>query len=137
MSDPWYKGGLRFECTGCGNCCTGAPGYVWVNSREIEALAGHLAMSVEEFGRRYLRRVRDRYSLLERSNGDCIFFREGKGCTVYQARPRQCRTFPFWPEHLRSPSTWEELKASCPGAGLGRLHPPEEIQIIKKGQRDA
>jgi hypothetical protein len=36
---PWYKDGLRFTCTGCGDCCTGAPGYVWVNKEEIEALA--------------------------------------------------------------------------------------------------
>ena len=30
-SDAWYaEEGLAFECTGCGDCCTGAPGYVWV-----------------------------------------------------------------------------------------------------------
>ena len=29
--------GLRFECTQCGDCCTGAPGYVWVNKAEISA----------------------------------------------------------------------------------------------------
>ena len=22
--EPWYKDGLRFKCTGCGDCCTGA-----------------------------------------------------------------------------------------------------------------
>ena len=21
--EPWYKDGLRFKCTGCGDCCTG------------------------------------------------------------------------------------------------------------------
>ena len=36
---PWYADGLQFECTQCGDCCTGAPGYVWVNKSEIEALA--------------------------------------------------------------------------------------------------
>ena len=40
MSDKvWFKKGLRFECTGCGDCCTGAPGFVWVNSEEIRGLA--------------------------------------------------------------------------------------------------
>ncbi|MCH7752933.1 MAG: YkgJ family cysteine cluster protein, partial [Planctomycetes bacterium] len=39
---PWYQDGLRFKCTGCGNCCTGSPGYVWVNQAEINALAAHL-----------------------------------------------------------------------------------------------
>ncbi|MFM1805538.1 MAG: hypothetical protein RL136_2417, partial [Planctomycetota bacterium] len=26
---PWYAEGLRFECTQCGNCCSGGPGAVW------------------------------------------------------------------------------------------------------------
>ena len=30
--DTWYHLGLRFQCTGCGDCCTGAPGYVWINN---------------------------------------------------------------------------------------------------------
>ncbi len=40
---PWYQDGLKFRCTGCGDCCTGAPGYVWVNKEEIAALAVYLA----------------------------------------------------------------------------------------------
>ena len=32
---PWYKDGLGFQCTQCGDCCTGAPGYVWINAAEI------------------------------------------------------------------------------------------------------
>src|SRR5262245_16738584 len=136
MEGPWYRDGLRFGCTGCGHCCTGAPGYVWVGAGEIDVLARHLGVSKESFGRSYLRRVGDRYSLLERANGDCIFYREGTGCTVYAARPRQCRSFPFWPEHLRTRGTWEELKAACPGAGQGRIYPLEEIRLIRRGKAD-
>ena len=32
-AEPWYRDGLRFACTRCGACCTGAPGYVWVDRR--------------------------------------------------------------------------------------------------------
>ena len=39
---PWYDKGLRFSCSECGDCCTGAPGYVWVNKEEIAAIVGHL-----------------------------------------------------------------------------------------------
>ena len=39
--DPWYRDGLAFTCTRCGACCTGAPGYVWVDADEIAALAEH------------------------------------------------------------------------------------------------
>ena len=39
MTKPWYADGLRFACTQCGNCCTGEPGFVWVNDAEIAAIA--------------------------------------------------------------------------------------------------
>ena len=55
---PWYREGLLFRCTGCGSCCTGAPGYVWVEQAEIEALASSLKLAVEEFQSRYVRRAR-------------------------------------------------------------------------------
>lgn len=113
---PWYREGLRFACTGCGNCCTGAEGYVWVTGEEIGAMAAHLGLDVAAFGRRYLRRVgRSRYSLLEdRSTGDCVFL-AGRSCTVYPARPRQCRTFPFWSENLASPENWRAAARECEG----------------------
>ena len=39
---PWYRYGLSFECTQCGNCCTGGPGFVWVEEEEIRAIADFL-----------------------------------------------------------------------------------------------
>ncbi len=97
QDEPWYKDGLRFKCTGCGDCCTGAPGYVWVNKVEIAALASQVGMAIAEFEAKYVRDVGVRKSLKEYSNGDCVFF-DGKTrkCRVYSARPRQCRTWPFW-----------------------------------------
>ena len=35
----WYKDGLAFTCTQCGNCCTGGPGYVWLSDAEIDRFA--------------------------------------------------------------------------------------------------
>ncbi|WP_296458322.1 hypothetical protein [Rubinisphaera sp.] len=43
----WYKDGLKFECTQCGNCCTGGPGAVWVSEEEIQAIAEYLEKPVE------------------------------------------------------------------------------------------
>ena len=54
---PWYRDGLAFECTRCGACCTGAPGYVWVSTDEIETLAQFRGESTEQFSRRFVRRV--------------------------------------------------------------------------------
>jgi Fe-S-cluster containining protein len=125
---PWYADGLTFSCTRCGNCCTGEPGYVWVTGQEIEQLAQLVGLAPEEFTRRFVRQVGEHQSLIERPNGDCIFWDTVKGCTVYPARPVQCRTWPFWPTHLESRRSWARLQKTCPGSGQGEFHALEEIE---------
>jgi uncharacterized protein len=131
MSDkPWYQDGLRFECTQCGNCCTGAPGYVWVNAEEIRAIASARGFDdIELFEQQYVRKVGIRKSLREFPNGDCAFFDpHARNCTVYHARPRQCRTWPFWDSNVRTPMAWKEVCEICPGSGTGRLYSLEGIE---------
>jgi Fe-S-cluster containining protein len=130
MSDkPWYHKGLRFACTACGACCTGQPGYVWVNKAEIAALAAAVGVAVEQFEKRYVRRIGIRNSLIEFPNGDCVFFSPNRRtCRVYAARPRQCQTWPFWESNLRSPDTWQQMACECPGANRGRLIPLRKIR---------
>ncbi|MFZ0565570.1 MAG: YkgJ family cysteine cluster protein [Chlamydiales bacterium] len=111
----WYRKGLRFQCTGCGKCCTGSPGYVWVNEKELEKIADFLQIPVKECIRRYVRRVAGRYSLTEsKSTYDCVFLKNNQ-CQIYEARPTQCRTFPWWPEHLESENSWEAAAKTCEG----------------------
>ena len=125
---PWDHEGLRFECTGCGNCCTGEPGYVWLNSTEIAELAEAVQMDRAQFEAKYVRRVGVRKSLIELSGGDCILYDPAaRQCTVYRARPRQCRTWPFWESTVCTPEDWEETAAACPGCGTGPLVSAEEI----------
>ncbi|RMF38998.1 MAG: YkgJ family cysteine cluster protein [Planctomycetota bacterium] len=136
MAERWYRDGLRFECTQCGACCSGEPGYVWVDAQEIEHLARHMNLAVDEFRRRFVRRVGGRYSLVEYPDGDCIFLdSETKGCMVYAARPKQCRTWPFWPSNLKTVRDWEETCQACPGAGKGKLYSLEEIEQARKTKR--
>ena len=45
----WYKDGLAFQCTQCGNCCTGPPGAVWFNDKEAEEMAAELGMDIDDF----------------------------------------------------------------------------------------
>ncbi|MBS0208698.1 MAG: YkgJ family cysteine cluster protein [Planctomycetes bacterium] len=129
MSDkPWFKDGLRFECTQCGDCCTGAPGFVWVNQEEISALAKQIDLDVDAFVKKYVRRVGSRLSLVEYPNGDCVFFDNQKRCcSVYEARPRQCKTWPFWKSNLETPDDWKETREACPGCGKGKLYTVEQI----------
>lgn len=131
---PWYHEGLRFECTQCGDCCTGAPGHVWVNDEEIAALAQLVENgNLEAFEEKYVRQVGARKSLIEFSNGDCVFFDSTtRKCTVYSARPRQCKTWPFWDSNLKKPEDWAWTCSVCPGSGKGELRSLEQIEQQRK-----
>ena len=112
---PWFDDGLRFKCTGCGGCCTGSPGYVYLSLPDLERLASHFHCTPQEFAMRYTKLIDGQYCLLDKeSSYDCIFL-EDKKCTVYEARPTQCRTFPWWLYNLRTPEEWEEASKRCEG----------------------
>jgi Fe-S-cluster containining protein len=70
--------------------------------------------------------ARELLSLKEKSNFDCILWKNG--CTVYRARPVQCRTFPFWESIVHSFISWKELMKDCPGIGQGRVYSRAEIE---------
>ncbi len=131
---PWYQAGLRFTCTECGDCCTGAPGFVWVNKQEIAALAAVTGVSdVEEFERLYVRQVGIRRSLKERDNYDCVLLDpQTRKCLAYSARPRQCRTWPFWDSNVGSPESWQRTCEICPGSGQGKLYQLADIESQRK-----
>jgi len=123
MNDIVKKEGYHYgftpsACASCGGaCCTGESGYIWIKYPEIEKMAEFLELTIEEFATMYLKKVKHRYSLIEKRLDEesyaCIFFDEPiKQCTVYSVRPLQCRTFPFW-ETFKGNLT--ELKKECPG----------------------
>lgn len=134
--EPWYAAGLRFGCQRCGACCAGAPGYVWVQAEEAAALASELGLGLPEFLGRHTRRVDDSLSLREEADGRCVLFEPGSGCRAYAARPRQCRTWPFWPRLIASRANWEREAADCPGMGQGELYGREEIELraLRRGR---
>ncbi|HMO25767.1 MAG TPA: YkgJ family cysteine cluster protein [Tepidisphaeraceae bacterium] len=149
QENAWYRDGLSFTCTQCGNCCTGGPGYVWLSDVEVQRLADHLKLGVEETVRRYCRRVGNGLSLKENKNFrgeyDCIFLKEepladgtfsrrkpGKRvCTIYPVRPSQCRTWPFWDGNLASRSDWNRASGGCPGINKGRSYTFEQIESLR------
>jgi (E)-4-hydroxy-3-methylbut-2-enyl-diphosphate synthase len=85
------------------------------------------AEPVEEVTQLYSRRSKGRRTLREKANGDCVFFEQGRGCTIYSVRPPQCRTWPFWDSNVATPEDWERTERNCPGSGEGELIPVEEI----------
>ena len=126
-----FDDGLRFECTQCGKCCTGEPGLIRVSGEEIRNLAGLLEITPATFARDYLKpdRPDDEASIREHADGSCVFFAHGK-CSVYSARPAQCRTYPFWLKNLRSPEAWQRVARECPGIGHGPLFSRDQILDI-------
>ncbi len=136
---PWYHAGLSFTCTQCGNCCTGAPGYVFVNQEEIEKIAAFLGRPGKGLGPEHLRRVGRRYSLTEdKESGDCCFLKTAGGkriCAIYPVRPLQCRTWPFWDSNLQSPNDWADAAEGCPGMNTGQRHEFVQIEIRRTAEK--
>ncbi len=122
MSSLMNKQGFDYSfdssaCESCqGKCCTGESGYIYVNKTEIENIAKLLELEQSDFVKNYLFKKMYKYSIKENLVGDsfeCIFYdSKTNGCTIYEARPLQCRTFPFWDFYK---TRIEALKLECPG----------------------
>ena len=122
----WYADGLQFECAACGACCGGEPGYIWMDEAEIRQAADAMGMHVLDFCQMYIAEFARGFSLREKENGDCCMLKDGR-CTMYEHRPVQCRTWPFWPSNLRSAAAWREAGERCPGINRGRRWSLAEI----------
>ena len=100
-----------FKCGGCGDCCRWS-GSVLLTGEDISVLAGHLGIPEQAFIDRHTRLAPNRIqlALLDREDGHCSFL-EGDRCSIYAARPEQCRSFPFaWSVPEGCPAL-DELKA--------------------------
>ena len=129
MDSDFYAKGLRFECTGCGECCrarNGKPSWVYVTIDERRRLARHLKISTSAFTRRYCSKTLGFFHL-KNPNQDCLFL-DGARCTVYEARPGQCRTFPFWRENMSDKAWNGPIARECEGINKGRRWTREEIE---------
>lgn len=123
----FFDEGIQFECTRCNGCCRGGPGTVYLNTADLKELTIALDLDFEQLALQYLRIVDFTYCLIEKENFDCIFWEEEGGCRVYERRPTQCRTFPFWILNMRTLKAWRETMERCPGIGTGRVYTKEEI----------
>lgn len=106
------------QCASCGgHCCRGESGYIWVDYDTIVKISNFLSLDVEEFATMYLKKVGHRYSLIEKQIATedmaCVFFDvNASQCSIYEVRPKQCRTFPFWEQFKKN---IDEVKLECPG----------------------
>jgi Fe-S-cluster containining protein len=131
--NEWWKDGLKFECQGSGKCCQsrGQYGFVFLDKADRKRMARHLGMSTSSFTKKYCSKTFDQWHLNEDAkNPDCLFLKDKNKCGVYEARPTQCRTWPFWPEVMNAKTWNKEVASFCPGIGKGKLYSREEIKSL-------
>jgi Fe-S-cluster containining protein len=135
----WWSGGVQFQCQGSGKCCVsrGEYGYVFLTRKDRERMAEHLKLSLSEFNKKYCAKVDGNWALKEDPDEPNCMFLENNRCTVYEARPTQCRTWPFWPEVMPARAWKREVVAFCPGVGKGKVYSAEEIKARLREQRES
>jgi Fe-S-cluster containining protein len=86
-----------FKCQQCGECCRW-PGHVLLTEEDIARMAVAAGLSEEEFIARYttLAANRRQLSLTDApdGSGSCVLLKDNR-CLLYEARPAQCRDFPY------------------------------------------
>lgn len=127
---------MRFTCQpGCTKCCE-KQGFVYLTEDDLTRLAGHLEMTSADFEKRYVFRTRHLLRLRVPRYAQCEFLSEG-GCSVHEVKPLQCRTFPYWPDLVRSRRKWHSTGDWCPGIGSGELINIETAQAIAAEMKQA
>lgn len=131
--------GLRFECRQSGKCCAayGSEGYVILTESDLVRMEKHLDLPREAFAtvgefedtRGNQEKVITKNWYLTGSKKQCKYLR-GHQCGVYEARPTQCRTFPFWAENFGAKTWKKQITNLCKGIGKGRLYTKAEIEEI-------
>jgi Fe-S-cluster containining protein len=146
------ENGIEFSCQMCGACCRGfKEGEVYLYPDDIARLAKLLNLTskarLRKFAKEYLKVVNDsffwkdpdasrgktyRYKTLGfKFTGDdehCDFLKDNK-CTIHEARPFQCRCFPFWQMLVSSSKNLVNYSKKCPGLKVlkGKRYTREEI----------
>lgn len=128
MTKFGIENGIRFECQATGNCCVsrGSYGFVYLTLNDRKNIAKLKNIPTQSFTKRFCKKHLGHFHLKE-IKGACEFLAEKK-CSIYSARPSQCRTWPFWPENMNTKTWNQEVKAFCPGVGKGKLYTKEEIE---------
>lgn len=139
MKSKWYSEGIRFECQGSGKCCSsrGEYGFVYLTKDDVLAASKALRMKPAKFIEEHCQYDEGQLCLKDDpASPDCIFL-DGNRCDIYEGRPMQCRTWPFWPEVMNAKSWSKNVQEFCPGVDKGRLYSQEEIESILKAQKTA
>lgn len=107
------KNDIQFSCQKCGKCCE-AEGYVYLKNRDIKAMAEFLEKPHAEFKKTFTEWIWWEGRVLKQDLKGCVLLVDGR-CAVYEARPLQCREWPYWKEILNDNDEFEYAKTYCGG----------------------
>lgn len=132
MVKPFYKrADLRFECQGCGHCCTTWYGDVFLREEDIDRISKRLEMDRESFEKQYVSRdSRGKLIVKLLPNAYCPFYSDG--CTIHEFKPLTCMSWPFWDNVTDTERSWRKAEQRCPGMGKGRPYKAEEIERLRR-----
>lgn len=85
------------DCLKCPSLCCRMAGYVEVTRADVRRLAKFLSMTVKDFEARHIvERTRKGSKRIKSGYTTCQFLGEDRMCTVYDARPKDCRGYVCW-----------------------------------------
>ena len=118
------------DCRHCAFCCKMA-GYVEVSNYDIRRLARHLGLTVPEFEEKHLVKVtRAGMKRIKEADITCQFLGKDRSCTVYEARPTNCRGYVCWDQDDKTVYEFARFM-QMPAAAL-RKKEAEEVAAEKR-----
>ncbi len=148
------ENGIEFSCQMCGGCCRGfEEGEVYLYMEDIVKLAKHIGLEgkkgLRKFAGKYVKIIPDSFFWREPGEAkgrtykyktlgfqftgtdDHCHFLDVNACSVHEARPYQCRCFPWWVMMVTNKGklNLEDYAKKCEGLRLmkGTFYSPEEI----------
>lgn len=103
-----------FECKMCGHCCEGKGGII-LSPFDLERASAFVGLTQEEFLAQNVEKRNGKNCIKTGPDGYCIFFVQGKGCSIHPGKPDVCRTWPFFRGNLVDHVSLELAKEYCPG----------------------
>lgn len=104
---------IQFTCLQCGECCK--VGFIYLKKGEAEKIASHLNLSLREFKKQHTRYLFLQGRVMKwDDNSACPFIKDNK-CGIYEARPSQCATWPYWTRLEQSEYELNRAKEYCKG----------------------
>lgn len=138
---------MKFQCQeSCGGkCCSrskeNSGAFVFLTKSDVNIIEKATGRNREkfsellEFDSTRFTRKKSKQRVLKMVGDACTFFEKGK-CKIFENRPMQCKTFPFWPENMKA-YKWNKLKKFCIGIGKGNeINFEEKVKLQKETDKE-